>query len=173
MDTTRRISSLPCDTHMEFGVGNFTFAPPTGEKVRWRRLTSAGRMGWQQAAHLGANVLQGNGRRSVIWRENVPECNRGGHLNALVVVRHAVDVAVMVDGEGHAVQGLGAHHAAEAAGVVGVPQSLQDLGTQNHILEFQFLFPKKKTQTQNGAGGSDRLCCGYLCGTNMVKSLLS
>lgn len=39
----------------------------------------------------------------------------------------------MVDGEGHAVQGLGAHHAAEAAGVVRVPESLQDLRTQNDI----------------------------------------
>lgn len=38
---------------------------------------------------------------------------------------------MMVDGEGHAVQRLGAHHAAEAAGVVRVPESLQDLRTQN------------------------------------------
>lgn len=46
---------------------------------------------------------------------------------SLVVVADAVDVAVVVDGEGNAVQGLGANHAAEAAGVVGVAQSLQDL----------------------------------------------
>ena len=39
----------------------------------------------------------------------------------------------MVDGEGHAIQGLGAHHAAEAAGVVRVPESLQDLRTQKDI----------------------------------------
>lgn len=91
----------------------------------------------------------------------------------------------MVDGEGHAVQGLGAHHAAEAAGVVRVPESLQDLRTQNDIhvsgvpvfLCFVFVVfvvvkpppPKKKY----GAGGSASLgcsCCGYLRGTNMVKA---
>lgn len=46
---------------------------------------------------------------------------------SLVVVADAVDVAVVVDGEGNAVQSLGANDAAEAAGVVGVAQSLQDL----------------------------------------------
>lgn len=121
---------------------------------------------------MGANVLRDNGRRSVTRREN----GARGHLDALVVVRHAVDVAVMVDGEGHAVQGLGAHHAAEAARVVGVPEGLQDLGTRNDIPEFQFLVKVQKKKIQNGAGESDWLgwaCCGCLRGTNMVKSLLS
>lgn len=88
--------------------------------------------------------------------QNGPECYGGclrAHsevmprsLNALVVVRHAVDVAVVVDGEGNAIQGLGAHHAAEAAGVVRVPESLKDLRTQTKTIEtpyFQFIFPKK------------------------------
>lgn len=47
---------------------------------------------------------------------------------SLVVVAHAVDVAVMIDGEGNSVQSLGANHAAETAGVVRVAQGLQDLG---------------------------------------------
>lgn len=53
---------------------------------------------------------------------------------SLVVVADAVDVAVVVDGEGNAVQSLGANDAAEAAGVVGVAQGLQDLeeATQGH-----------------------------------------
>lgn len=46
---------------------------------------------------------------------------------SLVVVGDTVDVAVLVHGERHPVQGLGAHHAAEAARVVGVTESLQDL----------------------------------------------
>lgn len=46
---------------------------------------------------------------------------------SLVVVRHAVDVAVMVHGERHPIQSLGAHHTAKTAGMVRVPKSLQDL----------------------------------------------
>lgn len=80
---------------------------------------------------MGAKVLRDDRRRvTQRGRGCVPECNwgGGGNGNALVVVGHAVDVAVVVDGEGNAVQGLGAHHAAEAAGVVRVPEGLQDLG---------------------------------------------
>lgn len=100
-------------------------------------------MGCKQAAHLGAKVLQDNGKKCYGGKKMAqdatgsPSKSMAGarprsDLNALVVVRHAVDVAVMVDGEGHAVQRLGAHHAAEAAGVVRVPESLQDLRTQNN-----------------------------------------
>lgn len=46
---------------------------------------------------------------------------------SLVVVADAVDVAVVVDGEGNAVQSLGANDTAKTAGVVGVAKSLQDL----------------------------------------------
>lgn len=114
-------------------------------------------MGCKHAAHLGAKVLRDN-TRSVTWGkgcQNGPECNGGrprAHsevmprsFNALVVVRHAVDVAVVVDGEGNAIQGLGAHHAAEAAGVVRVPESLEDLRTQTTVESpyFQLIFPQK------------------------------
>lgn len=65
---------------------------------------------------------------------------RGGayEMRVLVVVGHAVDVAVLVHGERHPVQGLGAHHAAEAAGVVRVAQRLQDLRPQMTTLETPF-----------------------------------
>ena len=55
---------------------------------------------------------------------------------SLVVVCHTVDAAVMVHGERNPVQSLGAHHAAETAGVVRVPQSLQDLtrNTRNDVI---------------------------------------
>lgn len=51
---------------------------------------------------------------------------------SLVVVRHTVDVAVMVHGERHPIQSLGANHTAKTAGVVRVPESLQDLRIQNN-----------------------------------------
>lgn len=52
---------------------------------------------------------------------------------SLVVVCNAVDVAVLVHSERHPVQSLGAHHTAEAAGVVRVPKSLQDLRITGQI----------------------------------------
>lgn len=120
-------------------------------------------MGCKQAAHLGAKVLQENRKKRYLGGGEMSQnaTGWGSDLNALVVVGHAVDVAVMVDGEGHAVQGLGAHHAAEAAGVVRVPESLQDLKRDipvsagpGFVLEF-FL------NLQNGAGGSDWLGCSW------------
>ena len=53
---------------------------------------------------------------------------------SLVVVQDAVDIAVLVHGEGDPVQRLGAHHAAEAARMVRVAQRLQDLVTRRHTL---------------------------------------
>lgn len=44
-----------------------------------------------------------------------------------MVVPEAVDIVLGVHGEGNAVQALTADHAAKAAGVVGLAQSLQDL----------------------------------------------
>lgn len=73
---------------------------------------------------------------------------------------------MVVDGEGHAVQRLGAHHAAEAAGMVRVPESLQDLGTRKRQSggRIPSLLPPKD---------QDRASRVSLCSANMVKNLLS
>lgn len=57
---------------------------------------------------------------------------------SLVVVGHAVDAAVVVHGERHPVQRLGADHAAEAAGMVRVPQGLQDLRRDRTTLSHRY-----------------------------------
>lgn len=46
----------------------------------------------------------------------------------LVVISDAVDLVLGVHGEGHPVQTLVTDDTAEAAGVVGLPERLQDLG---------------------------------------------
>lgn len=95
-----------------------------------------------------------------------------GSRDPLVVVGHAVDVAVVVDGEGHAVQRLGAHHAAEAAGVVRVPEGLQDLRRRKTTVRrphSRFIFHPER---RRWIGRPRLLCfwCGYLCSANMVKT---
>lgn len=61
-------------------------------------------------------------------REAGPQQARGrGLSDRPVVVPEAVDIVLGVHGEGNAVQALTADDAAEAAGVVGLAQSLQDL----------------------------------------------
>lgn len=62
--------------------------------------------------------------------------NRQQQWLLLVVVCHAIDVAVMIDSKRNTVQSLGANHTAEAAGVVRVAEGLQDLrnGENNQIL---------------------------------------
>lgn len=48
----------------------------------------------------------------------------------LVVISDTVDLVLRVHGEGHPVQTLVTDDAAEAAGVVGLPEGLQDLGAE-------------------------------------------
>lgn len=50
-----------------------------------------------------------------------------------MVVPEAVDLVLRVHSEGNAVQALTADDAAEAAGVVGLPQSLQDLWDEESV----------------------------------------
>lgn len=57
-----------------------------------------------------------------------------------VVVPEAVDLVLRVDSEGNAVQALAANDAAEAAGVVGLPQSLQDLRNEESVSQSVCLF---------------------------------
>ena len=56
-----------------------------------------------------------------------------------MVIPDTVDLVLRVHSEGHPVQTLITDDAAEAAGVVGLPQGLQDLGVQ-----------KEEARTQQG-----------------------
>ncbi len=84
-------------------------------------------------AHVAVHVevlLHGHDAHGLVGavdgRDGVAAGGALGREDAVEVV-DAVDLVVEVHGEGHAVQALVAHAAAEAAGMVRLPHGLQDL----------------------------------------------
>ena len=85
------------------------------------------------------------------------------HPSSLVVISDTVDLVLGVHGEGHPVQALVADDAAEAAGVVGLPEGLQDLGAEGErgqgsagILEKAWTAGRRGTRRAEGPQAQSR-----------------